>query len=136
MVSAFTCWFLIHNHQRFHHELRHQVEHLLRFNRIAAANGFSRLEGPASRKYGESPEENTFWIGEQIPTPIYRSLQGLLACQPCAAVACQQFEALIKTCGDLFHGKRVDASRGQFNCQWNAIQAVAYLSNDRRAFLS
>src|SRR5262245_40882909 len=83
-VTRLASLSLFHRNQRLIYQCAHQPQS------IAIADCLRGLQRPATCEDGELPQEGLFWLAEQSPTPIHRSLQGLLTCQADSAATCQQ----------------------------------------------
>src|SRR5581483_1465596 len=107
-------------------------EDVVRFKRVSSANCFCRFQRAPSFKNGELPEQDFFFRREQLVAPIQGSTQGLMTRQRGAPTAGEKIEAVIQTRRNLFYTQHPDPHRGEFNGEWDSIQAFAYLRNGRR----
>ena len=68
-----------HDDERLVDERRDAVENVFGLERIAAANGFRRLEREASGEDGESAEQRLLALVEEAVAPVHRAAQRALA---------------------------------------------------------
>ena len=82
------------------------------------------MEGAATDKDRESPEEPVLLLSEEVVAPGYGVAQGLLARWHIAGPACQELEPLGKSCQQGLRGEQGDAGGSQFNRQRQPIKAA------------
>src|SRR5207248_7447377 len=65
-------------------------------------------------------------MGSEVVAPVQCGCECLLTRKRGATAACEETKALIQARGDLLDRQRRHAPRGELDCEWNAIQLVAY----------
>ena len=99
---------------------------------MLALDRLGGLQCPATGKDGETTEQDSLRLGQQVKAPVDGCPQRLLAGQRRPVAAGQQPKAVVQAGGDLLDRQHVHPRRGQFNRQRDAVEPVADLGHGRR----
>ena len=117
------------------HQRSHAVQPIHLQIALGVAHGFHRLQSAAAHKNRKSAEEHLFAHTQQTIAPVDCAAQSLLPGGQVPRPAGQQLQAALQA--GLHGGRReqLDAGRGQFDGERQAVQAGTNGRHRRRIFL-
>ncbi len=115
----------VSHHQRLIDQPRQQIEHVALVDAVAAADLLGGLERPAGGEHGQTAEQLTFDMRQQLVAPVHGRLERPLPRDGCARAAGEQAEPVLQTRLDLLRRQDDDASGRELDGEGNAIEAPA-----------
>ena len=112
-------------HQALVHHGSHAVEHVEAQIAFGIAHGFHAFQRAAAGKYGKPAKESLFSAIEEAVTPVHGVAKRLLPSWQIAGAAGQQVQAAFEACQHGGRRKQLDARRGKFDGQREAVKARA-----------
>ena len=100
-----------------------------RVDGVAAADVFDGLECAATGEHGHPCEEPLFGSVQQVVGPVDGRAKSCVALDRAASRTGQHVESSIETLDEFGRAHRDDPGGGQFDGQWDSIQALAGLDD-------